>query len=96
MFVAGLMNWLGDRPPTADTIGGARLLEFANAHVRMIQHDGGAILDKRPLSADAIVVPDDIRITWGYGYLKPRAEHLLLTGDPPHDGVDEFSGPDQS
>jgi hypothetical protein len=83
MFVAGLMDWLGDKPPTAETIAGARLLEVADAHVRLIQQDGGAILGKRPLYADELVMPDEIRSTWGYGYLKLRAEHLLLKGDQP-------------
>jgi hypothetical protein len=83
MFVAGLLDWLGDKPPTADDIAGARLLEIANAHVRLIQQDGGAILGHRPLYTDELVVPDDIRSTWGYGYLKLRAEHLLLKGDQP-------------
>ncbi len=83
MFVAGLLDWLGDKPPTADSIAGARLLEVGNAHVRLIQQDGGTILGRRPLYADELAVPHDIRSTWGYAYLKPRAEHLLLKGDQP-------------
>src|SRR5712692_9693696 len=83
MFVAGLLNWMGDEPPTAEAIAGARLLEVGHAHVRLIQQDGGAILGHRPLYADELIVPADIRSTWGYSYLKLRAERLLLKGDEP-------------
>jgi internalin A len=81
MFVAGLLDWVGNQPPTEETIAGSRLLEAANAHVRLIQHDGGLVLGHRPLYADEIIVPQDVSSTWGFAFLKARAEHLFVQGE---------------
>jgi len=52
MFVAGLMDWVGDDPPTAESIHGASILNFGSAHIRTIREHGQHILGIRPLETD--------------------------------------------
>jgi hypothetical protein len=40
-FLAGLLDWTGDEPPTADSIAGAKLVDQGQAHVRTFQRTGG-------------------------------------------------------
>lgn len=54
MFLAGLMDWVGERPPTAEAIAGHELIEQGWAHVRAIQRNGGQVLGERPLEMDGI------------------------------------------
>jgi Immunity protein 26 len=53
-FLAGLLDWVGREPPTAESIAGAALLEAGYAHVRSIAYGGGAVLGERPLEADLL------------------------------------------
>ena len=53
-FLAGLMDWVADVPPTSDGIAGARLLEQGFAHIRAIRQTGGELLGRRPLELDGI------------------------------------------
>jgi hypothetical protein len=55
VFFAGLMDWVADDPPTAETIAGARLLEQGTAHVKTIRRNGQFVLGRRDLAADGIV-----------------------------------------
>jgi hypothetical protein len=55
MFLAGLMDWVGDDPPTADSIAGASLLEQGRANVKTIRHNGRLVLGHRDLALDNIV-----------------------------------------
>src|SRR5262245_15501937 len=48
-FIGAVLDWVGDEPPTADSIAGAQVLAVGNAHVRVISFDGGAIVGERPL-----------------------------------------------
>ena len=54
MFLAGLMNWAGDHPPTQDSIAGGDIVAQGLAHVRTIQENGGSVLGKRDLALDGI------------------------------------------
>jgi hypothetical protein len=54
MFVAGLMDWVGESPPTAERIAGSRLLEQGHAHVKTIREHGRLILGLRELALDGI------------------------------------------
>jgi hypothetical protein len=54
MFLAGLMDWESERPPTAEAIAGHGLLEQGWAHVLTIQRTGGQVLGERPLALDGI------------------------------------------
>jgi len=53
-FLAGLLDWTGSQPPTADGIADARLADQGQAHIRTIRDTGGVILGHRPLEADSL------------------------------------------
>lgn len=53
-FLAGLMDWIGNVEPDADSIGGHAVVAQGWAHVKTIRLNGGCILGERPLEADAI------------------------------------------
>ena len=44
LICIGLLDWVGDAPPTGQDVMGAPLLEYGFAHVRSIQRDGKLIL----------------------------------------------------
>ena len=44
IFLAGLMDWSGDEPPTAQAIAGYKLLEQGRVHVAAITDAGSKIL----------------------------------------------------
>src|ERR1051325_10015268 len=54
LFLAGLLDWVGDTPPTLTAIAGCPTLIQGQAHVRTIQTSGGVILGHRPLADDSI------------------------------------------
>ena len=49
-----LMQWVGESPPTEDSIAGAALLDQAQAHIKTILETGPAILGHRALERDGI------------------------------------------
>ena len=53
-FLAALMDWEGDQPPTAEGIAGGRVVAQGWAHVRTIQSTGRLILGCRDLGLDDI------------------------------------------
>lgn len=54
LFLAGVMDWHGEKPPTFDSIAGAECLAQGHAHLKVITESGGAILGHRPLELDHI------------------------------------------
>jgi hypothetical protein len=55
LFLAGLLDWVGDTPPTSRAIEGASLMAQGFAHIKAITTTGAAILGQRDLDADEIV-----------------------------------------
>src|SRR4051794_16087278 len=55
-FLAGLMDWVGEYPPTAETIAGTKTLKQGDVHIKTIHETGldGMILGYRPLDEDGI------------------------------------------
>ncbi|KMM38484.1 Imm26 family immunity protein [Guptibacillus hwajinpoensis] len=55
-FLAGLMDWIGDGPPTIDNIEGYKIIDQGDAHIKTIQETGmdGTILGFRSLELDNI------------------------------------------
>lgn len=53
-LLAGLMDWIGAAPPTAESIAGAGTLIQGEAHIRTILSTGGEILGWRALEDDRI------------------------------------------
>lgn len=53
--VVGLMDWVGDAPPTYDAIGGHKVLEQAKSRFEAISMTGGQVLGIRPLQLDGLI-----------------------------------------
>jgi hypothetical protein len=53
-FLAGLVDWVFDSPPTTKAIAGAPTLIQGGAHIKTILATGGSILGNRPLEMDGI------------------------------------------
>jgi len=49
IFLAGLMDWKGAGPPTAESIGGSKVIAQGWAHIKAILDSGGQILGHREL-----------------------------------------------
>ena len=82
-FIAAILDWVGDSPPSSEAIAGSPVLKVGNAHVRLISFGGGAILGERSLAADGIEPPATVDTYWGDGYAVARAEQRFIAGDPP-------------
>ena len=54
MFLAGLLDWVGEKIPTFNSIAGAKLIEQGNAHIKTITENDELILGNRPLELDNI------------------------------------------
>jgi hypothetical protein len=54
MLLAGLMNWVGNFPPTAEGLAGRTTVTQGEIHLRSIWETGGEILGNRPLVEDKL------------------------------------------
>lgn len=56
VFLAGLMDWVGTNPPTAESIAGGRIIKEGNSHILSIRYTSfdGMIHGFRPLDLDSI------------------------------------------
>jgi hypothetical protein len=82
--VVGLMDWIGDAPPTADDLVGRGVLEQAKTRFEAISKTGGEVLGERDLHADGLssMDPNDHSVgarhrVWGWATILVRAEELL-------------------
>ena len=57
MFLAGLMDWCGEAPPTSHSLDGAGLLEFGQAHTSMFSSNGFQVTGYRPLENNSLEIP---------------------------------------
>jgi hypothetical protein len=97
LAVIGLMDWVGNRPPTEGDLAGSSIVKFGLAHVKAITQNGGAILGLRPLALDGIEAPKLVDIdaeimgtrlpSWGFGVIRRLAE-----GRSGRSGADGFDG----
>jgi hypothetical protein len=78
MFVAGLIDWFGDAPPTASQLVGHRVIEHAKAHLKTITEQGGEILGR--VEVPLPVVPDPRDHVWGYNVIRILAEKHAKAG----------------
>ena len=91
-FLAGLMDWVADVPPTQVGIAGAPLLEQGFAHVRAIRENGGMVLGMRPLEVDGVephvwLTTSFIRQAWVYRGATPLHRAVPADGSLPVMGV---------
>lgn len=75
LFLAGLMDWVGEKPPSDRSIAGAALLTQGQAHVKTIIETGPALLGHRALEEDDIepaltVSGDPVWLVQGYVRLR--------------------------
>jgi hypothetical protein len=83
LFVGGVLDWVGDTPPTAEAIAGRPVLGIGVTHVRAISYGGGAVVGERPLAADGIEPPGgSVGTHWGEGFPTLRLERRFIAGDP--------------
>ena len=68
-FLAGLMDWWGRKPPTAERIAGCGVVEQGGASIKTITATGGKILGFRDLSLDSIV-PSLFRDAWAASWVQ--------------------------
>ncbi len=54
MFLAAVLDWHGDAPPTGESIAGAKCLDQGQVHLKAITETGGCILGYRSLELDNI------------------------------------------
>ena len=57
MLIAGLLDWIGEAPPSSEEIAGRKSVAQGQIHLRSIWETGGEILGNRPLEDDRIA-PD--------------------------------------
>lgn len=75
MFLAGLMDWVGNKPPTFESIADSKLIKQGEAHIRTILENGKFILGNRPLELDKIepmFCKDSNRIRKGYSFIEDK------------------------
>lgn len=83
MFVAGLVDWVGERPPTSEAIAGRPIFEVGRGHVAMIAEGGGSVLGERSLDLDGSVPGLDPNSWWSPGYPVARAERRFIELEVP-------------
>jgi len=85
LLCIGLLNWVGDKPPTPPALSSVDLLEYAFTHVRSIQQNGRFILGKvEPRwgveqELDFGQLAGSVVPGWGLSFIHHRAE--ILWGD---------------
>jgi len=79
MFIAGVVRWVGNEPPTKTDLKGLPIEKFAFAHLKVFT-DAKYILGEaelqfqdEPESAESLELP-----TWGFGVPKLLAERLAI------------------
>ena len=83
-FVVGLMDWVGDGPPSGEDLRGRGVIEQAKTRFDAITKTGGEVLGERDLAADEVVPIDPhdysvgtVQTVWGWATIGVRAEELL-------------------
>ncbi|GAB2942827.1 immunity 26/phosphotriesterase HocA family protein [Hymenobacter coalescens] len=67
-FYAGLMDWVGDAPPTHESIAGSRIIEQGLAHIKTITSRNALILGCRPFELDSLELPFTVECScWSPG-----------------------------
>ncbi|HEX6053175.1 MAG TPA: hypothetical protein VFZ21_28100 [Gemmatimonadaceae bacterium] len=57
-FFGGLQDWIGDAPPTSESIAGTGIARYGAMHLKAITEVGGEVLGVRPLDLDGFVLPE--------------------------------------
>ena len=82
LFHAGLLDWVGELPPTVNDIENCHVLKSNAAHIKSIKETGGAILGEHTLAEtepEIIDFTDDIDV-WGYRFIAILGDKYLGAG----------------
>jgi hypothetical protein len=66
-FFGGILDWIGNHPPSHSSIAGTPILEYGVIHIRAITEFGGELLGIRNLQADDIQIPTLLSAMGGEG-----------------------------
>ena len=82
-FVAGLMDWIGARPPDAAALAGRTVVAQGKTRLEAITNTGGAVLGHRALELEGLAGVDPMDMTvgavhtvWGRRTILNHAEGL--------------------
>ena len=75
MFLAGLLDWVGNSLPQESSLVDCSVLDKGFAHIKTITETGGEILGKveRDLGYPKVVGSTDTITTWGYSSITKKA-----------------------
>jgi hypothetical protein len=84
-FLAGLLDWVGEQPPSSETIAGCKTIDQGAVHVKTIYENQGQVLGHRPLEMDGIepwvfrsqAARHGCYLQRGYVYLRPATMEEL-------------------
>jgi len=83
IFLAGLLDWIDQSPPSSESIRGTRLFAHGAAHVKTITANRGQILGCRELDLDDIEIPytldgtDGPNVCQGFRIIRAATEQDL-------------------
>lgn len=74
-FLAGLLDWVGDMPPSAEKLDECAVLDKGFAHIKTITETGGELLGKLEINLGfpEVVSETDSINTWGYNSIAKKA-----------------------
>ncbi len=78
MFLAGLLDWFGDEPPTLTGLSLSKVIDIGYAHIKTISESGGVVLgiSNIELQNPSIAEYTDVIPTWGYNSILQKAERV--------------------
>jgi hypothetical protein len=77
VFLASLMDWVNDLPPSFASIEGTQVVEQGKVHVKTIRENNGEILGHRPLELDNIEPGLFVSARGGYNVKLLRGVEVL-------------------
>jgi hypothetical protein len=79
VFIAGVLQWIGDTHPTAQSLSRLRLYKFGFLHIKSINESGLPIVGEADIEFnDAPSSAESLELTtWGYQFPLALCERLL-------------------
>jgi hypothetical protein len=77
-FIAGVVRWVGTKPPNSEDLRDCALVKFGYAHIKSITTTGGEILGFAEIKfGSAPEASDDYFLeSWGYNIVRLAAQRL--------------------
>jgi hypothetical protein len=79
IFIAGVLQWVGNNHPTAQSLSHVRVHKYGFLHIKSINESGLAIVGEADIEFhDAPGSAESLELTtWGYRFPLALCEHLL-------------------